>query len=360
MNIDLLKKLYSINSKSGHEEVISEYIQEYLTEYTKTTGITLKVLEDKTGNLLITKGLAETYPCLCAHMDEVHHKVNDIVILESGGYLFGWSNFQRGTVGIGADDKNGIFIALSALDELPAVKLLFTVGEEIGGVGSRKVDITNWLGDVQYVIQCDRRNGTDFITTAGGVKLASKAFKKEAGKILATFGFKKETGLFTDVQVLKENGLKVSACNLSCGYYNPHSDRECTNLAELENTYHAAVAICKALTSVYPHTYEGRSYANYGSSYGNWGGQTQRYNPKTGRWEYMDGTAVRDAYQSSAYKGLGFGRNSSESTPRVNDYRAPKEYPCTTCTDWSCIGCKKLDDYHRYPANRTFDDILGD
>ena len=34
--------------------------------------------------------------------------------------------------------------------------------------------------------------------------------------------------MMTDVLELKEKGLKVSCLNLSCGYYEPHTDHEFT------------------------------------------------------------------------------------------------------------------------------------
>ena len=35
-----------------------------------------------------------------------------------------------------------------------------------------------------------------------------------------------ENGLMTDILALKEKGLEVSCINVSCGYYNAHTDEE--------------------------------------------------------------------------------------------------------------------------------------
>lgn len=41
--------------------------------------------------------------------------------------------------------------------------------------------------------------------------------------------------MMTDVLELKERGLGVSCINLSCGYYEPHSDEEFTVKKDLLN-----------------------------------------------------------------------------------------------------------------------------
>ena len=46
---------------------------------------------------------------------------------------------------------------------------------------------------------------------------------------------KKNPGMMTDVLELKERGLGVSCINLSCGYYEPHSDEEFTVKKDLLN-----------------------------------------------------------------------------------------------------------------------------
>ena len=57
----------------------------------------------------------------------------------------------------------------------------------------------------------------------------------------------------TDVGTLKERQLPVSAINLSCGYYNPHSDEEITVKADLLNCLHFVESIIENCVKVYPH-----------------------------------------------------------------------------------------------------------
>jgi len=51
------------------------------------------------------------------------------------------------------------------------------------------------------------------------------------------YGYKPAQGLNTDVAALKRNGLEVSCINLSCGYYEPHTDNEYTVVADLCKCY---------------------------------------------------------------------------------------------------------------------------
>jgi hypothetical protein len=67
------------------------------------------------------------------------------------------------------------------------------------------------------------------------------------------FGYKEECGLITDVGELKERGLKVSAINLSCGYYEPHTDREFIIKEEVLNCLKFVEHIISTCTDVYPH-----------------------------------------------------------------------------------------------------------
>ena len=73
--MELLKRFYGINSKSGHEAQIKEFFMAQIAD------VELTVEEDAFGNVFITKGCADSYPCVTAHLDEVHAPTErDIVI----------------------------------------------------------------------------------------------------------------------------------------------------------------------------------------------------------------------------------------------------------------------------------------
>lgn len=70
--------------------------------------------------------------------------------------------------------------------------------------------------------------------------------------------------MMTDVEALKERGLAVSAVNISCGYYNPHTDEEITVKRDLEKCWHLVQHIIEDCTETYPHEVgENGSYYGY-------------------------------------------------------------------------------------------------
>ncbi len=124
-----------------------------------------------------------------------------------------------------------------------------------------------FFDDARFVLQCDRRGGSDFITNAVGVELCNESFVNDA--MIELFGYSKANGSVTDVMELKERGLKVCACNISCGYYNPHSDSEATKVSELRNCLDLVCNIIDNCTDVYPHEYERKAFS-YNRYYGNY------------------------------------------------------------------------------------------
>ena len=66
--------------------------------------------------------------------------------------------------------------------------------------------------------------------------------------------------MMTDVLALKENSLSVSCVNLSCGYYNPHSDEEITVKKDLQKCLSFVEHVIEGCTDVYPHTRATNTY----------------------------------------------------------------------------------------------------
>lgn len=248
MNTDLLKRLYGVYSPSRG----TRKMRKFLTSQAVLRGG--RIRQDKAGNLLVTKGVAEEYPCLASHYDQVanHTHPKDFRCIESGGVIMGWSDKLRRQCGLGADDKNGIFICLNALEKYDIIKVAFFVDEEIGCVGSSQADLP-FFDDVRFVIEPDRKGGNDFITSMSGVRVCSEDFVKDCG--YADYGYKLEEGSLTDVLTLLENGLKVSCLNLSCGYYHPHTDQEVTAVSELENCQNMVFHMVDTMRKKYPFEY---------------------------------------------------------------------------------------------------------
>lgn len=258
----LLKDLYRISSPSRKENLMQDFIVERCDE------LGALIEEDELGNLYITKGDAESYPCIVAHMDEVcPDRGKGYRIIEQDGVLFGFDIINKSFSGIGGDDKNGIWVALKCLEKYDILKCAFFVGEEIGCVGSSQADM-KFFTDCRFVLQCDRRGAHDLITEVSLTDLCSKEFLEATNH--EAFGYKTTSGMLTDVYTLKENGLAVSCCNISCGYYSPHSEEEYTIYSDLLNCLSFVQNIIENCTEVYPHEAECTSCYKRSSRFEDW------------------------------------------------------------------------------------------
>jgi hypothetical protein len=138
---------------------------------------------------------------------------------------------------LGADDKNGIWIALLLLKRGVNINFIFSHGEECGCVGIKQVvadtDIAQQIEKAAYALVIDRRNKDDIIGYGNDYCLALddrlQKFAKDSG-----YGYTCAQGLCSDANHLS---LLVETVNLSCGYYNAHSPSEYTNLSELVYCY---------------------------------------------------------------------------------------------------------------------------
>ena len=74
--MELLKRFYAINSKSGHEGAVKALFMEQIA------GLELAVEEDAFGNVFITKGAADSYPGVTAHLDEVHAPTERNIVVD--------------------------------------------------------------------------------------------------------------------------------------------------------------------------------------------------------------------------------------------------------------------------------------
>ena len=226
----LLKQLYTISSKSGNEGRIKAFILNCLKD------MPISIETDEIGNMYITKGYAEKYPCLAAHLDEIHAPCEREVVIE-GDKIFTVDRLWN-RVGCGADDKNGLWIIVNLLKSEPVLKAALFVQEErmgdiVGCRGARACDLS-FFNDVKYVLECDRKGRSDVVCIGKGeVLLCNQDFISQ--EILRKYGYEMVGGGKTDVVELKMRGLKIPVCNISCGYYNAHKNSEYTKFSELQN-----------------------------------------------------------------------------------------------------------------------------
>ena len=291
--MELLINLYEIHSMSGQENAMRNFIQKYDKE-----NVPGAVVRQHNHNLYITKGKADTYPCVVAHLDQVQKKHSpDFRVYEQDGILFGFSAKNKRQEGLGADDKNGIWVALKSLIRYDAIKVALFHSEEVGTVGSGEADMT-FFKDVRFVLEADRRNGGDLITDIWG-PICSDEFIEDISEFADNHGYKETSGMLTDVETLSDNGLGVSAINMSCGYYNPHTDEEVTDFGELLNCLAFVWDIIDNCTKVYTFKRSKRSYGSYygsGSYYNGYkwdGWYTKKEDKDTA---LVDERTTRDTY----------------------------------------------------------------
>lgn len=233
----------------------------FLISYIKSLPGDIKSGKDTYGNLYVRKGESESYPCIVAHLDQVQRAHSgDFRAIETRDIIFGYSAKNHQIEGLGADDKNGIFIALEALKNYDCLKVVFFKEEEIGCRGSSHAEM-RFFDDCRFIIQCDRRGNSDLITNIGCTDLCSEAFIQALAP--EEWGYKEAQGMMTDVETLKEQGLPVSAVNISCGYYNPHTDEEITVKRDLEKCWRFVRHIIEECPEVYSHEAGENLYGMY-------------------------------------------------------------------------------------------------
>jgi putative aminopeptidase FrvX len=240
INKDLLIKVLSIQSTVKEDKLINEFIEKYLS---KIDGVSIE--KDSFGNIYATKGSGENgYKCIVSHTDTVHQMCKNRKIYIFEDTLFAIAEKERTAynqsdicqVGVGGDDKCGVYACLQAMSDFDNIKSVFFRFEETGCNGSSAANM-KFFKDCNMVLQLDRKGSSDFITHTNGLTIASDKFKKDSSEIYTKYGFSPNYGTSTDVGALKRNGLEVSAANISSGYFEPHSGFETVNIKVLDNTY---------------------------------------------------------------------------------------------------------------------------
>jgi len=223
-----LKSVMAVQTTSYNTKQMNKFLIDYIS-----TIPGVRVCKNK-GNIYATKGESDAYPCVVAHTDTVHDIEKEFHVKRHKDALYAINDkYER--VGIGGDDKVGIFVALQALINTDNIKVAFFRDEEVGCVGS-SVALMSFFSDVGFVLQCDRRGYADFVSSIYSTKLYSDEFSQAVAPYLAQYDRVEADGGLTDVYQLTKNGLEVSVANMSCGYYDPHTDNEYIIISEVFRT----------------------------------------------------------------------------------------------------------------------------
>ena len=265
----LLMDILSVQTTSGNEFDMIAYIHKFCRENVPQAEIVIK-----DSNIYVTKGTADAYPCMVAHTDTVHDIHKYYKVFDDDNCLFAFNSETGKQVGIGGDDKVGIWLALEMLVSKENIKCAFFHSEEIGCVGSRAADM-DWFKDVGYCLQGDRRGSKDFVNNISG-KLFSKAFSKSIAPALKKYGYAETSGAITDVGQLAENGIGVCVANMSCGYYAPHTDEEIVEFYDANNCLNMVDKIINELgCNKYEYQQQKQSWNDY--DWGDFSGAERSY-----------------------------------------------------------------------------------
>lgn len=317
----------------------------YVDDYTKIREVILKYLDkfqqgwytyrqDAVGNIYVEPQKSQNKNIvLAAHMDKVHTngRIDKLFYDQNNGQLFA-KNKDKKQTSLGADDKNGIFCILEMYkrlkhEELPSA--VFTVGEEIGCVGSSQIDKT-FFEDKEYCIVIDRRNRHDLIYKGGSTLYGIKTpptFKMFNPQYEYTEGSTSDANQFSAF---------IDCMNVSCGYYNPHSSTEYTVVHELIETCDAVetfvlnantVPLSSSDSLEFLQKIRQPSYSYYNYSY---------YNKKNNK--------ITDL---TAYRNYGYGYYDDEYVDYEDDIDAEtaKKWGLTDCPYCKAKNCySKKDD----------------
>ncbi|SOC11387.1 peptidase M28-like protein [Ureibacillus xyleni] len=235
----LLEKLLSISGVSGEEEDIRTFVVEQLTPYVDDLEI------DHYGNILaqVKKGNGPTV-LLNAHLDTVDGFVHNRIILKNNHI---WTSSE----GIlGADDRAGVCVLLAMARSIHhmnfrgTIKFAFTVEEEIGLVGARKV-AKSFLWDVDMAFVVDRRGTSDIVTSCGGyIPFCIDEFARgveRIGRRVHRNRWAAVAGGSSDTRVWAEQG--INSVNLSAGYHDEHTSSETLDIEANYGTYEYVIQL---------------------------------------------------------------------------------------------------------------------
>lgn len=304
LDLNLLKRLLVIDHPSKHEWPMLSFI---INECYKIGNLHFEM--DGYCNIFITKNTTnpEFFPCVVSHIDCVIPNEHKEIKIKNNR-ITGKDKSTGKQIGLGADDVNGICCALQLLKVIPDLKVVFTTEEEVGFCGANyAAQNVDFFYNVSYMIQADRHGKSDLITHTNGIYSASEEWLKEATPIMAQYGYSEAWGIGTDIGVLAEE-LQVSGVNISCGYYNEHTNNETTVIPELQNCLDFMESLLKNIPF------------------------DKQYN-------------IQIAYK--AYnKYSNFNWDYDKKNTLVDDYPLDDEFlACKYCQSYDCMHCKIYPDY---------------
>lgn len=200
MDLNLIKKLCCLKESTLRKELVKFlYSKKYKVKYTH--------------DYILAEG--DIPICLIAHMDTVfkHKPTMDNFLYDNTKKVL-WVPY-----GAGFDDRAGIYAIMQILSTNLRPHIIFTNGEEIGGIGATA--LINKYKKIPFsckmIIELDRTGKNDAVFyNCDNIDFMEK---------IESFGFEINFGTFTDISIIAP-AWGVAAVNLSVGYLDEHSGME--------------------------------------------------------------------------------------------------------------------------------------
>ena len=210
IDIELLKAMFKC-TQGQLKEVIEDFLRD-------TYGYENTIVADK-----YVIGIGEIPVGLVAHLDTVHSTPAYTVYHDQEEEVM-WS-----PMGLGADDRAGVYSIISIIKRGYRPTVIFTTDEEIGGVGASKIasDFAEMPSNMKFLVELDRRGSEDSVFYECNNPLFENYINK--------FGFITDIGSFSDICMISPD-WGIAAVNLSIGYYNEHTHQEHLKLREMSAT----------------------------------------------------------------------------------------------------------------------------
>ena len=208
---------------------------------------------------------------------------------------------------LGADDRAGIYAILETIRNHHC-HVLFTGGEERGGIGAEAFTRSEIKPAVNYVLQFDRKGSNDAVYYW--------AENEDFEKFIADRGWKKAEGTYTDIVDLCPY-LGVMGVNLSIGYKNEHTTSETLDTDVMNLNIKRIPALLDGERFEYKEStkysnwfrgvYSGGYYNDYDDDYVNWWRMEDEKNSSskdtyyTVVYEDEDGTLFYEELKADSY-----------------------------------------------------------
>lgn len=243
MDLNLMKKLCLLTEDQLHR-VLYDYVKKH---YKRVISRPEYLLAE--GDIPI---------CLIAHLDTVF---KDTPLLEDFFY-----DAEKGILwspcGSGFDDRAGIYSILNLLSKGYRPHVIFTHGEEKGGIGSYEL-IKSFkkcpFKKCKALIQIDRAYEKDCVFY--------DCDNSNFIQYIESFGFETTYGTFSDISIIAPQ-WKIAAVNLSCGYLDEHTRCERLVCSWCDATIERIEKILQSTETMQRYKYIAKKHNPWTSWYG--------------------------------------------------------------------------------------------